>query len=92
MSEIVFLAAMYLLGGLVYNVIMVIILTAGLIAAKMKKSYTGYFFFGGILQGIAIISPVLYHRADFVQLCSNLFWYILLLVFFWKKAQELYYR
>lgn len=95
MADLVFLLAFYLLYGLIYNVVMVIILAAGLITASMKKQYVGYFIVAAIIQGTATFGnfePILSGEADYIQLGCNLFWSILLFLFFWKKARELYSR
>ena len=95
MVDLLFLLAFYLLYCLIYNVVMVIILAAGLIAASMKKRYSGYFIAGAIIQAMATFGnfePILSGEADYIQLGCNLFWSVLFFLFFWQKARELYFR
>lgn len=93
MEEVIIWLSLTIIGGLIYNVFMVIILAAGLFVASMKKRYIGYFIAGAIVQGAATFGnfePILSGEADYIQLGCNLFWSVLLFLFFWQKARDLY--
>lgn len=95
MEEIIIWICLTIIGGLIYNVFMVIILAAGLLAASTKKRYTGYFIAGAIVQVAATFGnfePIISGKADYMQLGCNLVWSVILFLFFLQKARKLYSR